>query len=83
MTLNVGNKVQVTDNYLRTLRNPDKTVTGVRGKSGTITRISGQFLEVTPLEPDAEFWITPQLFLRQELVLLEEAHPLQKEFTKS
>lgn len=83
MTITIGTKVQISDNYLINLRNPDETVTGVRGKQGIVTRTNGQFFEVTPTEPDAKIWDIPYLFLSQELVVVEEAHPLQKEFAKS
>lgn len=83
MTIAIGTKVQISNDYLSALRNPDETVTKVRGKQGTVTGINSKFLEVTPSEPDAAVWGIPYLFLPEELVVLEEAHPLQKEFAKS
>jgi len=83
MTIAIGTKVQISDNYLITLRNPDETVTKVRGQQGTVTGYVVDFIEVTPSEPDAGYWDIPFLFLPQELVILEEAHPLQKESINS
>jgi hypothetical protein len=83
MTIAIGTKVQISESYLIALRNPDETVTKVRGRFGVVTGHNADFVEVTPSEPDATFWDIPYLFLPHEVVVLEEAHPLQKEFAKS
>ena len=82
MTIAIGTKVQIKDSYLAALRNPDETVTKVRGRVGTVIEYSNMFIQVTPDEPDGN-WDIPYLFLENELDILEEAHPLQKEFAKS
>lgn len=83
MTFVIGTKVQISANYLSNLRNPDESVTKVRGKQGIVTGTNSQFLQVTPSEPDAAVWDIPYLFMENELTLVEEAHPLQKEFVNS
>jgi hypothetical protein len=83
MTLAIGTKVQVNHNYLANLRNIDETVTEVRGKEGIVTGYVGSFMEVSPTDTTNLFWRSPFLFWQEELDVLEEAHPLQKEFAKS
>jgi hypothetical protein len=83
MTLSIGTKVQISDNYLAAKENPDKTVTEVRGQTGKVTGYLGSFIEVTPDNTDNPFWNEPFLFYITEVTILEEAHPLQKEFAKS
>jgi len=82
MTIEIGTKVQISDNYLAHVRNPDESVTRVRGKVGTVIEYNKDFLVVLPAVPD-DNWGIPYLFLPQEVVILEEAHPLQKEHIKS
>lgn len=83
MTIAIGTKVQVNDNYLASVQNPDETVTKVRGMDGVVTGYNADFTEVTPSTPTPLYWDRPFLFYPSELTILEEAHPLQKEFAKS
>lgn len=66
MTMSIGTKVRVNDNYLSHVSNPDETLTGVRGKEGTVSGYVGSFLEVAPAE-NSEVWSTPFLFWPDEL----------------
>lgn len=83
MTLSIGTKVRVSENYLAGRTHVDGSVTEVRGKEGTIVGYNASFLEVAPADPTNKHWSVVFLFWEQELEVLEEAHPLQKEFAKS
>lgn len=83
MTLSIGTKVRVGENYLAGRTHVDKTVTEVRGKEGTVVGYCGNFIEVTPSAFDNPYWKVSFLFWEEELEVLEVAHPLQNEFAKS
>lgn len=84
MTFNIGDKVRVNDTYAETALKIDQRILDTRGSEGVVTGYLHSFIKVKATKTTYESWKDFEfLFYLEELDLLEEADPLQKESIKS
>ena len=79
----IGTRVRVNYVYPKGATSIDISTDQVRGSEGEVTGHTDNFVEVKCINSEYDGWWGSWLFLPEELDVLEEAHPLQNEFTKS